>query len=51
MQTVALHELDHVLGLDHSFVEEVIMYLLQTIRGNNGLNNDDILGMKTLYGK
>jgi len=49
---VALHEIGHVLGLDHTNVKDAIMYPIyshdiQAVK----LHSDDIAGMQYLYGK
>ena len=46
---VAIHEIGHNLGLDHSNVGNSIMYPF--IQNNiNGLHDDDINGIQKLYG-
>ncbi|MEX2130898.1 MAG: matrixin family metalloprotease, partial [Pseudohongiellaceae bacterium] len=45
---VALHELGHALGLDHSIASSAIMRA--TINNNDRLRPDDIDGANTLYG-
>ena len=46
---VAIHEIGHNLGLDHSNVGNSIMYPF--IQNNiNGLHHDDIDGIQKLYG-
>ncbi|KAL1820669.1 hypothetical protein DCAR_0417005 [Daucus carota subsp. sativus] len=49
LETVALHEIGHLLGLDHSSVEDAIMF--PTIRSGvtKDLHDDDIQGIKALY--
>ena len=47
---VALHEIGHNLGLDHSNVENSIMFPNYST-GSNGLQKDDIDGIQSLYGK
>jgi Matrixin/Ricin-type beta-trefoil lectin domain-like/Putative peptidoglycan binding domain len=50
VQTVALHELGHILGLAHSSVFDAVM--LPTIGSNltkRALTQDDIRGVQTLY--
>ena len=50
---VAVHEIGHSIGLQHSNVREAVMY--PWYRGNGGadfdLNRDDIAGAKHLYGE
>ncbi|KAJ1389884.1 PGBD-like superfamily [Sesbania bispinosa] len=51
LESVAVHEIGHLLGLGHSSVEEAIMY--PTLRSRTKkvqLANDDIEGIQKLYG-
>ncbi|KAL3716823.1 hypothetical protein ACJRO7_008407 [Eucalyptus globulus] len=50
METVALHEIGHLLGLGHSSVAEAIMYPTISPGVSKGLHGDDVQGIKTLYG-
>ncbi|KAF7134579.1 hypothetical protein RHSIM_Rhsim08G0055900 [Rhododendron simsii] len=50
LETVALHEIGHLLGLGHSEVQEAIMFPSIPDATTKGLNVDDIQGIKTLYG-
>ncbi|XP_059448386.1 metalloendoproteinase 2-MMP-like [Corylus avellana] len=49
LETVALHEIGHLLGLGHSEVEGAIMYSSITSGVTKGLHADDIQGIKALY--
>lgn len=49
LETVALHEIGHLLGLDHSRVEGAIMYGSIPAGTIKGLHEDDIQGIKALY--
>ncbi|KAM7255758.1 hypothetical protein ACFE04_011499 [Oxalis oulophora] len=49
LQTVALHEIGHTLGLAHTSVQEAIMFPTTYIGSSKGLANDDIQGVKALY--
>jgi hypothetical protein len=49
LQIVALHEIGHLLGLDHSEDEGSIMYALLPEGATKGLHADDIQGIKALY--
>ncbi|KAF5726768.1 metalloendoproteinase 1-like [Tripterygium wilfordii] len=52
LESVAVHEIGHVLGLGHSSVEEAIMY--PTISSGTRkleLASDDIAGIQQLYGR
>ncbi|KAI3452776.1 hypothetical protein Pfo_009439 [Paulownia fortunei] len=51
LESVAVHEIGHILGLGHSSVEEAIMY--PTISSGTRkveLANDDVMGIQELYG-
>ncbi len=50
LQTVALHELGHSLGLKHSSIQDAIMY---TYYGGSHreLHDDDIQGIQNIYGE
>lgn len=50
VETVALHELGHVLGLGHSSVPTAIMWPYIDPGSTKGLNSDDIAGIRALYG-
>lgn len=49
LETVALHEIGHLLGLEHSSVKDAIMYPSISDGMTKGLHGDDIIGIKTLY--
>ncbi|KAB1205330.1 Metalloendoproteinase 1 [Morella rubra] len=49
LETVALHEIGHLLGLGHSSVEGAIMFPGISSEVTKGLHADDIRGIKTLY--
>ncbi|XP_030961023.1 metalloendoproteinase 2-MMP-like [Quercus lobata] len=51
LESVAVHEIGHLLGLGHSSVEESIMYPAITTRTRKvELQSDDIMGIQYLYG-
>lgn len=51
LESVAVHEIGHLLGLGHSSVEDAIMYpTLGAGTRRVELRNDDILGVQELYG-
>ncbi|XP_050905613.1 metalloendoproteinase 2-MMP [Lathyrus oleraceus] len=51
LESVAVHEIGHVLGLGHSSVEEAIMYPTISSRTRKvELEEDDIKGIQELYG-
>jgi peptidoglycan hydrolase-like protein with peptidoglycan-binding domain len=51
LQTVAMHEIGHNLGLQHSSVREAIMFPYISPGTTKGLHPDDIEGIKVLYNK
>ncbi len=49
METVAIHEIGHALGMDHSQVQQAVMYA--TYNGiKQSLNSDDKSGIQSIYG-
>ncbi|XP_057812400.1 metalloendoproteinase 3-MMP-like [Salvia miltiorrhiza] len=48
-ETVALHEIGHLLGLRHSSVEAAIMYSEISAGQTKNLHEDDIAGIRDLY--
>ncbi|KAF2316185.1 hypothetical protein GH714_041526 [Hevea brasiliensis] len=49
LETVALHEIGHLLGLGHSSVEAAIMFARISSGSTKGLHSDDIQGIRALY--
>ncbi|GER47401.1 matrix metalloproteinase [Striga asiatica] len=49
VETVGLHELGHVLGLDHSNVQLAVMHAIIAPGERKHLHEDDIKGIKALY--
>ncbi|CAK9308931.1 unnamed protein product [Citrullus colocynthis] len=49
VETVALHEIGHVLGLQHSSIPGAIMFPSISAGVTKGLHEDDIAGVKALY--
>lgn len=49
LETVALHEIGHLLGLQHSSIEGAIMWPSVPEGASKGLHADDIAGIKALY--
>ncbi|GKU85958.1 hypothetical protein SLEP1_g553 [Rubroshorea leprosula] len=49
LETLALHEIGHLLGLDHSSVEGAIMFPTFAPGEAKGLHGDDIQGIRALY--
>ncbi|MFD3401577.1 matrixin family metalloprotease [Kribbella sp. NPDC058693] len=49
LDTVALHEAGHTLGLDHSAVASAVMYPFYG-GGRRTLTDDDVAGIRSLYG-
>jgi hypothetical protein len=47
--TVAVHEMGHALGMDHSTIAQADMYANYT-GTNQALNSDDVTGVQTVYG-
>ncbi|KAL8238519.1 hypothetical protein R6Q59_015086 [Mikania micrantha] len=50
VESVALHEIGHLLGLDHSQYESAIMWSTLNSGETKGLDTDDIQGVRALYG-
>ncbi|KAH6761486.1 hypothetical protein C2S52_018919 [Perilla frutescens var. hirtella] len=51
LETVAVHEIGHLLGLGHSSVEAAIMYARIAPGTTKNLHADDIEGIKALYNR
>ncbi|KAL1828347.1 hypothetical protein ACET3Z_006759 [Daucus carota] len=51
LETVALHEIGHLLGLEHSSVAEAIMFPSVSDGVAKELHGDDVEGIKDLYNK
>ncbi|XWS44227.1 hypothetical protein CRYUN_Cryun15aG0026200 [Craigia yunnanensis] len=51
LETVALHEIGHLLGLGHSSVENAIMYPSISSGMSKGLGQDDVQGIRVLYNR
>ncbi|KAK8572379.1 hypothetical protein V6N13_047980 [Hibiscus sabdariffa] len=49
LETVALHEIGHLLGLGHSSIEGAVMYSSIRPGESKGLHGDDIQGINALY--
>ncbi|KAK1387309.1 hypothetical protein POM88_015487 [Heracleum sosnowskyi] len=49
LETVVLHEIGHLLGLDHSSMEDTIMYPSIPSGVVKDLHDDDVRGIKALY--
>ena len=47
----AVHEFGHALGLDHSGVQSAVMYAFYTPGKAANLDQDDINGIRAIYGK
>ena len=50
LESVATHEIGHLLGLGHSNDKKASMYPYINLGEIKGLNSDDIRGIKDLYG-
>ncbi|KAL6325480.1 hypothetical protein AAG906_023325 [Vitis piasezkii] len=51
LETVALHEIGHLLGLGHSSVQNAIMFPSISSGVTKGLHEDDIQGIRALYNR
>lgn len=49
LYSIALHELGHSLGLDHSSLSQAVMYAYYDGTAYTGLNQDDIDGIRSIY--
>ncbi|KAI3700804.1 hypothetical protein L2E82_45442 [Cichorium intybus] len=50
MESVAIHEIGHLLGLGHSQFQSAIMWSSFSSGVTKGLSSDDIQGLRALYG-
>ncbi|KAK9048165.1 hypothetical protein SSX86_032872 [Deinandra increscens subsp. villosa] len=50
VESLALHEIGHLLGLGHSQYQKAIMWPTFNSGSTKGLNSDDIRGLRALYG-
>lgn len=51
LESVATHEIGHILGLGHTSIQEAIMYPSIPVRTRKvDLDNDDVAGVQGLYG-
>lgn len=48
LRTVAIHEIGHALGMDHTQVQQAVMYAAYTGL-KQALNSDDVLGIQSIY--
>ena len=51
LETIAIHEIGHLLGLQHSRVKEAIMFPTFSDGKVKSLNSDDIQGIRALYNR
>lgn len=51
LETVAVHEIGHLLGLGHSSVPDAIMFPTITSGVTKRLHQDDIQGIRALYNR
>ncbi len=50
IETVAIHEIGHALGLDHSAIASAVMYASYNYDSKQTLTTDDISGIQAIYG-
>jgi hypothetical protein len=49
LETVAIHEIGHALGMDHSQIQQAVMYACYN-GVKQSLNSDDVAGIQSIYG-